>query len=192
MAYSSLSDEMGSKTETAPATDTASSGLNGRLQRVSQRLSTLIGLVPAALSAGGNLKVSVAEGGAASGVAGTPSADVISVQEPTTNTFNYAAPAGGLVTTADVSAKGAAGSGIRNFIKRAQIINSHQTIGTEVVIKDGSTVLFRAWCEPKGGGVNAVFDPPLKGTANTAINIAEITATATAGVLVNLQGFTGA
>lgn len=33
---------LGAVTETAPATDTASSGLNGRLQRVAQRLSTLI------------------------------------------------------------------------------------------------------------------------------------------------------
>jgi hypothetical protein len=34
---------VGSLTETAPTTDTASSGLNGRLQRVAQRLSSLIG-----------------------------------------------------------------------------------------------------------------------------------------------------
>ncbi len=33
-------------TETAPATDTASSGLNGRLQRIAQRLTTLIALFP--------------------------------------------------------------------------------------------------------------------------------------------------
>lgn len=33
---------LGSLTETAPATDTASSGVNGRLQRISQRLTTLI------------------------------------------------------------------------------------------------------------------------------------------------------
>lgn len=33
---------LGAVTETAPATDTASSGLNGRLQRVAQRLTTLI------------------------------------------------------------------------------------------------------------------------------------------------------
>lgn len=35
---------IGDVTETPPATDTASSGLNGRLQRLAQRLSTLIGL----------------------------------------------------------------------------------------------------------------------------------------------------
>jgi hypothetical protein len=36
-------------TETAPASDTASSGLNGRLQRVAQRITSMIALLPAAL-----------------------------------------------------------------------------------------------------------------------------------------------
>jgi hypothetical protein len=41
--------EIGIVTEAAPGTDTASSGLNGRLQRIAQRLTTLIGLLPASL-----------------------------------------------------------------------------------------------------------------------------------------------
>jgi hypothetical protein len=41
--------QVGSLTETAPATDTASSGLNGRLQRIAQRITSLIALVPASL-----------------------------------------------------------------------------------------------------------------------------------------------
>ena len=40
---------MGDLTETAPATDTASSGLNGRLQRIAQRLTSLIALFPTSL-----------------------------------------------------------------------------------------------------------------------------------------------
>lgn len=36
---------IGSVTETAPATDTASSGLNGRLQRIAQRITSLIAIV---------------------------------------------------------------------------------------------------------------------------------------------------
>lgn len=48
---------IGALTETAPATDTASSGLNGRLQRIAQRLSSLIALLPTALGANGGLKV---------------------------------------------------------------------------------------------------------------------------------------
>lgn len=39
---------IGALTETAPASDTASSGLNGRLQRIAQRLTSLIGLLPSA------------------------------------------------------------------------------------------------------------------------------------------------
>lgn len=39
----------GSLTETAPASDTASSGVNGRLQRIAQRLTSLIALVPTSL-----------------------------------------------------------------------------------------------------------------------------------------------
>ena len=53
---------IGILTETAPATDTASSGLNGRLQRIAQRLTSLIALLPGF------------------GTAGTPSANVVSVQ----------------------------------------------------------------------------------------------------------------
>ncbi len=41
--------KLGIVTETAPASDTASSGLNGRLQRVSQRLTSLIAQIPATL-----------------------------------------------------------------------------------------------------------------------------------------------
>lgn len=43
---------VGALNETAPATDTASSGLNGRLQRIAQRLTSLIALIPAALGQG--------------------------------------------------------------------------------------------------------------------------------------------
>jgi len=40
---------LGGVTETAPATDTASSGLNGRLQRIAQRITSLIALLPTSL-----------------------------------------------------------------------------------------------------------------------------------------------
>lgn len=40
---------LGAVTETAPATDTASSGLNGRLQRIAQRLTSLIALIPSSV-----------------------------------------------------------------------------------------------------------------------------------------------
>ena len=65
----STNAELGIVTETAPGTDTASSGLNGRLQRIAQRLTSLIALLPAALGAGGGLKSEgvIADGAAISG-----------------------------------------------------------------------------------------------------------------------------
>lgn len=56
-----LSAKLGSLTEAAPANDTASSGINGRLQRIAQRITSLIALIPAALTGSGNFKVAVQE-----------------------------------------------------------------------------------------------------------------------------------
>jgi len=53
-------DVIGSLTETAPATDTASSGLNGRSQRIAQRLTTLIGLTPGPATSNSRLLSSAA------------------------------------------------------------------------------------------------------------------------------------
>ncbi len=54
---------IGAVNETAPASDTASSGLNGRLQRIAQRLTSLIALFPTSLgqkNMAGSLAVTVA------------------------------------------------------------------------------------------------------------------------------------
>ncbi len=45
----------GSLTETAPASDTASSGLNGRLQRIAQRITSLITALGSPFQAGGSI-----------------------------------------------------------------------------------------------------------------------------------------
>lgn len=55
--------QLGSLTETAPASDTASSGLNGRFQRACQRLTSLIALFPTILGVttkAGSLSVALA------------------------------------------------------------------------------------------------------------------------------------
>jgi hypothetical protein len=56
-------NQFGSLTESAPGTDTASSGLNGRLQRIAQHLTTLLSKIPAALgqtTMAGSLSVAIA------------------------------------------------------------------------------------------------------------------------------------
>jgi hypothetical protein len=113
--------------------------------------------------------------------------------ESEANTWVYAAAAGGLVNTTGVTAKAAAGAGLRNYITSIQVINSHQTTGTEVLVRDGAagTVIHRGWAAPNAGYA-ATFPVALRGTANTLVEIGEVTTTATAGVLVNLQGYVGA
>lgn len=110
------------------------------------------------------------------------------------NTWNYAAAAAGLVSTGGVTAKAAAGSGIRIYVTSVQVVNSHATVSTEILINDGAagTTLHRGWAQAVGGGYACKFDPPLRGTANTLLEIKEGTATATTGVYVNLQGYVAA
>jgi hypothetical protein len=69
-----LAAKVGALTESAPGTDTASSGLNGRLQRIAQRLSALIALLPTALGANGGLRVEGVAGGTAVPVSGSVTA----------------------------------------------------------------------------------------------------------------------
>lgn len=52
LSESDFDTKIGSLTEPAPAIDTASSGLNGRLQRIAQRITSLIALLPSALVGG--------------------------------------------------------------------------------------------------------------------------------------------
>lgn len=54
---------IGATNETAAASDTATAGLNGRLQRIAQRITSLIALFPAALTTiGSALKTGASEG----------------------------------------------------------------------------------------------------------------------------------
>ena len=103
--------------------------------------------------------------------------------------WTYASATGGIINTTDVAVKAAAGAGIRNFVTGFQLKNTSAT-ATEVVIKDGATVIWRGHLSASMvTAENYTLQTPLKGTANTAINVACITTAA--AVFANLQGFTG-
>lgn len=55
LSESDFDTKTGSLTETAPASDTASSGLNGRLQRIAQRITSLITALGTPFQAGGSI-----------------------------------------------------------------------------------------------------------------------------------------
>lgn len=64
---------------------------------------------------------------------------------------------------------------MRHYITSLTVVNAHATVATEVVIKDGSTVIHRGYAAAAGGGYTITFPTPLRGTANTALNAACIT-----------------
>ena len=101
--------------------------------------------------------------------------------------FQYAAASGGEVGTADVAIKAAGAAGVRNYVTSVDIVNQHASVDTETVIKDGATVIWRGYCRAGGGGYSIVFPTPLRGTAATAMNFANITTGAK--VYVNARGY---
>lgn len=113
----------------------------------------------------------------------------ISGSAQSTRPWSYAAASGGITNTADVAIKAAAGAGYCNYLVSLFFQNSSAT-STEVVVKDGSTVIWRGYARAADVSDFYVgFEPPLCGSANTALNVACITnATAT---YVNAQGFVG-
>jgi hypothetical protein len=90
--------------------------------------------------------------------------------------------------TNDTAIKAAGAAGIRNYITSLTVTNSHATVGTVVEVKDGSTVIHRAYAAPAGGGFTCTFPTPLKGTAATAVNVANITTGS--NTYVSMSGYT--
>lgn len=100
--------------------------------------------------------------------------------------WSYASPAA-VTDTADDEAVAAGAAGVIHYITSVQVFNADDTVGTEVVIKDGATVKWRGWCEQTGGGCSATFPKPIRCSAATAINVANITTSAE--TYFNLQGY---
>ncbi|MCQ4160983.1 hypothetical protein NON00_13730 [Roseomonas sp. GC11] len=102
--------------------------------------------------------------------------------------WQYAAPAGGITTSSDVVLKAAAAAGIRNYVTAMDLRNAHATVATEVVIKDGATVLWRHLLPAAMAVPSEITLPtPLRGSAATALNVACLTAGAQ--LYINAQGY---
>lgn len=149
----SLSNEdyaaVGDLVETAPTSDTASSGLNGRLQRIAQRLTSLIALLPTSLgtkTAAASLAVTLASDGsmvvatgttADAAYSGTGSGTIVSILKwigsgiaslltaysliPAPSTYRLLAA---LATTNGANIKGAAGAvkGIQGYNAKSSAV----------------------------------------------------------------------
>ena len=101
--------------------------------------------------------------------------------------WSYAAASGGITNTTDVALAAAAGAGLRRYVTSIGISNA-SAVATEVVLKDGSTVIWRGYVAANAPLTHIDFSNPLKTTANAALNVACIT-TASA-IYINAQGYT--
>lgn len=101
--------------------------------------------------------------------------------------WSYASAAGGVVNTTDVALAAAAGAGLRRYICSIGLSNNSAT-ATEVVLKDGATVIWRGHLPANAPNLHIDFATPLKTTANAALNFACITTAA--AVYINAQGYT--
>jgi len=108
--------------------------------------------------------------------------------------WSYAAANSGIVnTTTAVTFKTAAGAGIRNYLSSLQIMAEVLTNATEVRIRDGAggSTLWQTKIPTTGllNGLNVTFRNPIKGTANTLMEIVTITASGAGAVYFNAQGY---
>lgn len=102
--------------------------------------------------------------------------------------WSYAAGSGGIADTSDVTLVAAAGANKSNYLKAMQIINKDASVGTEVVVKDGSTVIWRGFAPAAMiTSNNIVFEIPLSSSPNTALKAAAITTSAE--LYINAQGY---
>lgn len=105
--------------------------------------------------------------------------------------WTYAGASGGIINTADVVLKAAAGASIRNYLTAISITNASANVATEFVVKDGATIIWRGFVGAQtlpNSVVGLTFPTPLRSTANTALNVACITTLG--AVYVNAQGYT--
>lgn len=111
--------------------------------------------------------------------------------------WSYSNGATGILsnTTTAVTIKTAAGAGVRNYIDSCTINTTAFGAAVPLAIRDGAggTVLF-ALNVPTAGflqPVNIQFKMPLRGTANTLLEVVTTTANTSGTAWVNCQGHTG-
>lgn len=111
----------------------------------------------------------------------------VSAEASSTANWSYAAASGGITDTSDVTLAAAPASTNANYLTGIDISNASPTVDTEVVVKDGSTVIWRGMLLA-GTELIRAFATPLVSSAGAALKAACITTAAK--VYINAQGYT--
>lgn len=154
--------------------------------------AAVAGVRPIGLEARTSDGTAVASGDAVRALATILGKQIVKLDAVPDLTWSYAAASGGIVNTTAVTIKAAGAAGVRNYLKSLNVVNGHATVSTEVLVRDGAagTVLHRGWAQAAGGGYAVLFDPPLRGTAATLLEVVNVTTGS--ATYVNASGFVGA
>lgn len=124
------------------------------------------------------------------GTAGTPSAQVLTTQPPTSNFVSGTTAAMTGTTSTQVIAAVASN---RIYVTSISCVNSHATVGTFVTVQDGSggTALrtMAAGAVFQGDEANGGFAPLFKTTSGNGVFVADVTTGA--NVICNAAGYSG-
>ena len=139
-------------------------------------------------------KASVSNGTLVRPIATTDGRQIVRLDSIPENEWSYVAASGGITnTTTAVGIAGGAGSGVRNYITSLQVSSDTLGTATEVVIRDGvgGAVLWRTKIGTAGTvGIQGIrFHPPLRGSTNSQVEAACVTATGTGSIYLNVQGY---
>ncbi len=139
-------------------------------------------------------KTSVANASAVRPISTIDGRQIVRLDSIPENEWSYVAASGGITnTTTAVTITGGAGSGVKNYITSLQVSSDTLGTATEVVIQDGvaGAVLWRAKIGTAGTvGIQDIrFHPPLRGSTNTLLQAACVTATGTGSIYLNVQGY---
>jgi len=139
-------------------------------------------------------KTSVANASAVRPISTVDGRQIVRLDAIPENEWSYVAASGGITnTTTAVTLAAGAGSGVRNYITSLQVYSDTLGTATEVVIQDGvaGAILWRAKIGTAGTvGIQDIrFHPPLRGSSNTLLQAACVTATGTGSIYLNAQGY---
>ena len=150
--------------------------------------------VPIGLEARTSSKIFVASSTIVRPIATTDGRQIVRLDAIPENEWSYSAASGGITnTTTPVDIAGAAGSGIRNYVTSLQLYSDTLGTATEIILRDGTggSILWRSKIDTAGTGgtQNIRFHPPIRGSSNTLMQFACVTATGTGSIYVNAQGY---
>ena len=164
------------------------------LGTASENGNVISNIIPVGLEGRTSSKTSVSNAYSVRPISTLDGRQIVRLDAIPENEWSYVAASGGITnTTTAVDLAGGAGSGVRNYVTSLQLYSDTLGTATEIILRDGAggSILWRSKIGTAGtvGIQNIRFHPPLRGSTNTLLQAACVTATDTGSIYLNVQGY---